>query len=150
MPLWLLPWAGVLGIAFGSVLGPATGLAFGGVLGAATPPGLLHSCTHRVSHFIICGLSCRCGCCSLPDKLSDGLGAAGTDEAAMTARLMLQTPAPCFPPQGVPDFCKMAHRCTPKGHSSAGFGHSPVWNSGQMARQGSRQHLAIELVWHQR
>ena len=37
-------------------------------------------------------------------RVAEGLGAAGTDEAAMTARLMLQTPAPCLPPQARPDF----------------------------------------------
>jgi len=114
-------------------------------LGAATPPAFFTAAritsatsssaapsagADAVLFLVNCALSPK----AAGTQVAEGLGAAGTDEAAITARLMLQTAAPCFPPQARPDFCRMAHKCTPKGQSSAGFGHSSVWNSGHIAR----------------
>ena len=125
---------GVVALAFGGVLGAAMAGAFGGVLGAAWPRAFLTAV--RITSAISSSVAPLAAVLFLPNlafsptaagtKVADGLGAAGTAVAAITARLMLQMPAPCLPPHARPDFCKMAHKCTPNGQESAGFGHSSV------------------------
>ena len=132
---------GVVAMAFGGVLGAAIAGAFGGVLGAAWPRAFLTAVrtTHAISSSVaplaavLFLLNLAFSPTAAGTKVADGLGAAGTAVAANTARLMLQMPAPCLPPHARPDFCKMAHKCTPNGQASAGFGHSSVWKSGHMA-----------------
>ena len=83
-----------------------------GRFGRCRASGFLHSGPHRDCHVILSGLSCR----SLSGELclvtqgcrhqrSWGFRVAGTADVAMTALLMRQTPAPCFPPQARPDCC---------------------------------------------
>ena len=102
-------------MAFGGVLGAATGFAFGGVLGAATPRAFFTAARITVAtsssvvspegsaaalFLVNCALSPK----AAGTRVADGFGAAGTAEAAGTVLLMVQTPAPCFPPQALPDF----------------------------------------------
>ena len=109
---------GVEAMAFGSVLGAAIAGAFGGVLGAAWPLAFLTAVriTSAISSTVaplaavLFLLNLAFSPTAAGTRVADGLGAAGTAVSAITARLILQTPAPCLPPHARPDFCKTAHK----------------------------------------
>ena len=106
-------------------------------LGCSLASSFLDSCAHHICNLIICGTARRGPLPAELGLLPHGCRHQGCRWLGRRWHCRrghhCSLDAPCLPPHARPDFCKMAHKCTPNGQASAGFGHSSVWKSGHMA-----------------